>query len=58
MGYRLKGIKKVISRYQILQTTAPELWNVLPYHAKNSMILGQFKFSLKTYLFTLLFCDN
>ena len=37
---------------------APELWNTLPLHIKNSKTVEQFKSSLKTYLFTIAFCDN
>ena len=34
---------------------ASELWNDLPLHVKNSQTLVQFKSSLKTHLFTLVF---
>ena len=37
---------------------APELWNTLPLHIKNSQTVEQFKSSLKTYLFTIAFCSN
>ena len=34
---------------------SPELWNKLPLHIKNSRTLNQFKTSLKTYFFELVF---